>query len=86
MKMNKKELAKKAQTGDEEAIGLLILISDGDEMGEMSPEEYATHVSSESYDEPHEDVGKVMEILTDSGLSEEDAMTACESIFNALDL
>ena len=39
MKMNKKELAKKAQTGDEEAIGMLILISDGDEMGEMSPEQ-----------------------------------------------
>jgi len=87
MKYDKKELANKAKNGDEESLGLLILISDGEEMGDMSGEDWASHVAEQGDEEqPEEDVTKVVGMLMDAGLPEDEAMNVSSSIFQTLGL
>ena len=84
MKYNKKELADKAISGDEEAMGLLILVSPSDDMGDMAPEEYAKEMSENPGEMPEEDVGAVVNLLIDAGLEEDHAVTVSSGIFQAL--
>ena len=84
MKYNKKELATKAMAGDEEAMGMLILVSPSKEMGDMSCDDYAKHVSEGEDQSPEEDVGAVMDILLGAGLDEDQAMDIGSGIFEAL--
>ena len=84
MKYNKKELAKKAVSGDEEAMGMLILLSPSEEMGSMGCEDYAKHVDEAPDEAPEEDVTAVVNLLIDSGLEEDHAISVSSGIFSAL--
>ena len=85
MKLNKKDLAAKAVSGDEESMGLLLLVSPSEEIPDgMSPEDYAEQVSCGPDETPEEDVGAVMNLLIDAGLPEEQAMSVGSGIFEAL--
>ena len=81
---DKKELANKAMNGDEEAMGLLILVSPSDEMGDMSEGDFAKHVAGDEYETPEDDVNKVMGLLMTAGHPENEAMEIASGIFDAL--
>lgn len=84
MKYSKRDLAQKAIDGDEDAMGMLILVSPSEEMGDMDADSYAKHVSSCPDETPEEDVGAVVNLLIDAGLDEDHAITVSSGIFSAL--
>lgn len=84
MHYDKKGLADKALGGDDDAMGMLVLISPSESMGDMSEDEYAKHVSSCDQEAPEEDVTKVMQLLLDAGLPEEQAMSVASGVFETL--
>lgn len=76
-----KHLAKAAVGGDEEAMGLLILVAPEGAMKGREPKEYATEIAESEDDEPTDPkVGRVAEILKGYIDDESKCMEAAQSI------